>query len=42
MTRTHQPGQTLFRSILPEDIDWKPSDPGPYVIRVKVLSGSDR
>ena len=52
MVRTHQPGQTNFRSILPEDIDWNPfpafppsvrlavlvgdpSQPGPYVIRVK-------
>ena len=51
--RPHQPGQERFRSILNEDIDWKPfsafppsvrlaaivghpSEPGPYVIRVKV------
>jgi quercetin dioxygenase-like cupin family protein len=56
MPRTHQPGQAVFRSVLPEDIDWKPfpafppsvrlavivgqpSEPGPYVIRVKVPSG---
>ena len=56
MVRTHQPGEAVFRSILPEDIDWKafpafplsvrlavvvgqPSEPGPYVIRVKVPSG---
>jgi len=56
MVRTHQPGQAVFRSVLPEDIDWKPfpafppsvrlavvvgqpSEPGPYVIRVKVPSG---
>ena len=56
MTRTHQPGQTLFQSILPEDIVWKPvpafpssvrlavvvgqpSEPGPYVVRVKVPTG---
>ena len=56
MIRTHQPGQAVFRSVLPEDIDWKqfpafppsvrlavvigePSEPGPYVIRVKVPSG---
>ena len=56
MTRTHQPGQTLFHSILPEDIVWKPfpafpssvrlavvvgqpSEPGPYVVRVKVPTG---
>lgn len=53
MARTHQPGQENFRSILSEDVDWKPfpafppsvrlavlvgdpSQPGPYVIRVKV------
>jgi hypothetical protein len=24
MVRTHQPGEAVFRSILPEDIDWKP------------------
>ena len=56
MTHTHQPGQALFQSILPEDIAWKPfpafppsvrlavvvghpSEPGPYVVRVKVPSG---
>jgi quercetin dioxygenase-like cupin family protein len=57
MTRPHQPGQAVFRSILPEDIDWQPfpafppnvrlavivghpSEPGPYVIRVKAPSGT--
>jgi hypothetical protein len=56
MVRDHQPGQAVFRSILPEDIDWKPfpafppsarlavlvgepTQPGPYLIRVKVPSG---
>jgi quercetin dioxygenase-like cupin family protein len=56
MTRTHQPDQADFRSVLPEDIDWEPfaafppsarlavvvghpSEPGPYVVRVKVPSG---
>jgi hypothetical protein len=24
MTRNHQHGQSVFRSILPEDIEWKP------------------
>ena len=55
-TRFHQPGQAEFRSILSEDIDWKPfaafpslvrlaiivgqpSEPGPYMIRVKVPGG---
>jgi hypothetical protein len=52
----HQLGQEAFKSILSEDIDWKPfqafppsvwlavvvgrpSDPGPYTIRVKVPHG---
>ena len=52
----HQPDQDVFRSVLPEDIDWQPfaafprparlavvvghpSEPGPYVVRVKVPSG---
>jgi len=56
MAREHQPGQAVFRSILPDDIDWKPfaafppsarlavvvgepTQPGPYLIRVRVPSG---
>jgi quercetin dioxygenase-like cupin family protein len=56
MARPHQPRESKFRSMLPEDIDWKPfpafpptarlavlvgdpTQPGPYVIRVKVPSG---
>jgi quercetin dioxygenase-like cupin family protein len=56
MVRTHQPGESVFRAILPEDIVWKPfpafppaarlaivvgepSQPGPYVIRVKMAGG---
>ena len=56
MVRAHQPGEGVFRSVLPEDIDWKPfpafppsvrlasvvgepSEPAPYLIRVKVPSG---
>src|SRR5438477_10101186 len=56
MVRTHRPGQAVFTSVLPDDIDWKPfpafppavrlavivgqpSEPGPFVIRVKVPSG---
>jgi quercetin dioxygenase-like cupin family protein len=56
MVRPHQPGESAFRSILPEDIEWKPfpafppearlavlvgdpTQPGPYVVRVKVPSG---
>lgn len=54
--RTHQPDQDVFKSILSEDIDWKPfasfppsvrlavvvgrpSEAGPYTIRVKVPHG---
>jgi hypothetical protein len=57
MLRSHQPGQAVFRSILPEDVDWQPfpafppaarlailvghpSEPGPYVFRVKVPGGT--
>jgi hypothetical protein len=56
MARAHQAGEGVFRSILPEDIDWQPfpafppsarlavlvgqpSEPGLYVIRVKVPGG---
>lgn len=56
MAGTHQVGQSDFRSVLPENVEWqpfpafppmvrlavvvgKPSQPGPYVIRVKVPSG---
>ena len=56
MARTHPPGEAVFRSVLPEDIDWRPfpafppsvrlasvvgepSEPAPYLIRVKVPSG---
>jgi len=56
MVRNHQPDEAVFRSVLPEDVEWKsfpafppsvrlailvghPSEPGPYVIRVKVPSG---
>jgi hypothetical protein len=52
----HQPGEDVFRSVLPEDVDWQPfpsfppsarlavvvgdtSQPGPYVVRVKVPGG---
>ena len=57
MVRTHQLGETVFRSVLPEEIEWKPfpafppsvrlavvvgdpTQPGPYVIRVKAASGA--
>jgi quercetin dioxygenase-like cupin family protein len=54
--RAHQPGQTAFRAVLPEDVEWRPfpafppsarlavivgdpTQPGPFLIRVKVPSG---
>ena len=37
MVRTQQPGQTVFRSILPEDIDWKPFPAFPPSVRLAAL-----
>jgi hypothetical protein len=39
MARTHEPGQAVFRSILPEDIDWKPFPAFPPSARLAVLVG---
>jgi quercetin dioxygenase-like cupin family protein len=39
MARTHQPGESVFRSILPEDIDWKPFPAFPPAVRLAVLVG---
>jgi quercetin dioxygenase-like cupin family protein len=39
MVRTHQPGEAVFRSILPEDIDWKPFAAFPPSVRLAVLVG---
>ncbi len=56
MSGAHQPGQDVFRSVLPEEVEWqpfpafppsarlavvvgRPTEPGPYVIRVKVPAG---
>jgi hypothetical protein len=39
MVRTHQPGQTIFRSILPEDVDWKPVPAFPPSVRLAVVVG---
>ena len=33
MVRTHQPGEAVFRAILPEDIDWKPFPAFPPSVR---------
>ncbi len=39
MVQAHQPGQSVFRSILPEDIDWKPFPAFPPEARLAVLVG---
>ena len=37
--RPHQPGQDVFRSVLPEDIDWKPFAAFPPSVRLAVIVG---
>ena len=39
MARSHQPGEAAFRSILPEDIDWKSFPAFPSSARLAVLVG---
>jgi quercetin dioxygenase-like cupin family protein len=39
MVRSHEPGESTFRSILPEDIDWKPFAAFPPEARLAVLVG---
>jgi len=39
MVRTHQSGEAAFRSIMPEDIDWKPFAAFPPTVRLAVLVG---
>ena len=39
MTRTHQPGEAKFKSILPEDIDWKRFPAFPSSARLALLIG---
>ena len=39
MTRPHQPGEADFRSILPEEIEWKPFAAFPPTARLAVLIG---
>ena len=38
-SRGHQPGQSIFRSILPEDIEWKPFAAFPPSARLAVVVG---
>ena len=40
MPRAHQPGQDVFRTLLPEDIDWKPFPAFPPTVRLAVLVGN--
>jgi quercetin dioxygenase-like cupin family protein len=37
--QTHQPGEADFRSVLPEDIDWKPFAAFPPSARLAVVVG---
>ena len=39
MPPAHEPGQSAFRSILPEDIDWKPFPAFPPSVRLAVVVG---
>jgi quercetin dioxygenase-like cupin family protein len=39
MDRPHQPGQSNFKSILPEEIDWKPFAAFPPAARLAILVG---
>jgi quercetin dioxygenase-like cupin family protein len=39
MTRAHQPDQAVFRSVLPDDIDWEPFGGFPPSARLAVVVG---
>jgi quercetin dioxygenase-like cupin family protein len=39
MTRDHYPGEAVFKSMLPEDIDWKPFPAFPPYVRLAVIVG---
>lgn len=39
MARAHQPDQGVFRSVLPEEIDWKPFPAFPPAARLAVVVG---
>jgi quercetin dioxygenase-like cupin family protein len=39
MARAHQPGESAFRSMLSEDIEWKSSPAYPPAVRLAVLVG---
>ena len=40
MTRSHQPGESEFRAILPEEIAWKPFPAFPPEARLAILIGN--
>ncbi|HTS93749.1 MAG TPA: cupin domain-containing protein [Stellaceae bacterium] len=42
MSRPHQPGESRFLSILPEDIDWKPFPAFPPSARLAILVGDPK
>jgi quercetin dioxygenase-like cupin family protein len=37
---THQPGQAVFRSVLPDDIDWEPFAAFPPSARLAIVVGN--
>ena len=37
--RPHQPGQAVFKAILPEEVDWKPFAAFPASVRLAVVVG---
>ena len=39
MVRTHEPGEAVFRSILPEEVDWKAFPAFPPSVRLAILVG---
>jgi quercetin dioxygenase-like cupin family protein len=39
MARAHQPDQNVFRSVLPEEIEWKPFPAFPPAARLAVVVG---
>ena len=42
MLRNHQPGQSVFRSVLPEDIEWKAFPAFPPSARLAILVGDPK
>ena len=40
MSQVHEPGEAVFESILPEDVDWKPFAVFPDQVRLGVVVGN--